>query len=543
MKKFLFSLIIAALWNCGSVQAQTEWIVQLRKGQDESGLASGWAKSSFRAKQAFEIKKIGPHFNIFLLQTTGNIQKKDLLSNPAIEFAELNLPLEIRATPNDPFIAQQWHLDNISAPKAWDATIGGLTFNKDTIVIGVIDHGFLANHEDLKNRIWQNRGEKPGNNIDDDGNGYKDDVYGLSLRYKNENHQVDNGIDGPSNHGTSVAGLIGSEVNNLKGVAGMMWTTKLMLGSFSSSSPPLSELIEQFNYMLDQRIRYNQSNGKQGAYVVAINYSGGISFAFAEDYPIWCGMYETMGAAGIINCGATTNKYVDVDEEGDMPSTCPSDFLITVTNTGKDNKRIYNAGFGLKHIDLGAPGEGVYTTHSSAVNAYSIFSGTSAATPVVAGAMGLIYSYPCKEWADYQKINPPDAARLAKRALLAGVDKNSDLMGKTVSGGRLNIARSLDTLKKYACSRVITGIKDKIRINSIHPNPALSVLNIILDSSGAEPYRIDIFDPVGRHVFKQEKVNILGQYQLNLPALADGMYIIKLTQNNAEASRRFVVRH
>lgn len=322
----------------------------------------------------------------------------------------------------------------------------------------------------------------------------------------------------------------------------MMWTTKLMLGSFSANAN-ISELIELFNYMLDQRIKYNQSNGKQGAFVVAINYSGGISFEFAEDYPIWCGMYDIMGSAGIVNCGATTNKYVDVDDEGDMPSTCPSDFLIAVTNTGKDNKRIYNAGFGLKHIDLGSPGEGLYSTHSSSNNGYGILSGTSAATPVVAGAIGLLYSYPCKEWADYQKINPPDAARLAKRALLAGVDKNSDLNGKTVSGGRLNIARSLDTLKKYACGRIITSLKDKININSIHPNPALSYLNIVLEDATAQPYTLEIVDPIGRTLYRQEKVQIIGQYQLSLPELYNGLYILRLTQNNAQASKRFVIQN
>ena len=535
-------LLFIPCWCAGLLTAQSEWIVQLKEGQNVSHLSAGWAKTGYRANRLPDIKTIAPHFNIFLLKAQGTIQKKDILSNPAVAFAELNLPLETRATPNDPFIAQQWHLDNIAASKAWDSSKGGLSFNKDTIVIGVIDHGFLASHEDLKNRIWQNRGEIPGNNIDDDSNGYKDDVYGLSLKYKNENHPIDNGIDGPTNHGTSIAGLIGGEANNQKGVAGMMWTTKLMLGSFSANAN-ISELIELFNYMLDQRIKYNQSNGKQGAFVVAINYSGGISFEFAEDYPIWCGMYDIMGSAGIVNCGATTNKYVDVDDEGDMPSTCPSDFLIAVTNTGKDNKRIYNAGFGLKHIDLGSPGEGLYSTHSSSNNGYGILSGTSAATPVVAGAIGLLYSYPCKEWADYQKINPPDAARLAKRALLAGVDKNSDLNGKTVSGGRLNIARSLDTLKKYACGRIITSLKDKININSIHPNPALSHLNIVLEDATAQPYTLEIVDPIGRTLYRQEKVQIIGQYQLSLPELYNGLYILRLTQNNAQASKRFVIQN
>lgn len=541
MKKNLFSLSLFILSLYSVLNAQNEWIIQLKNGQNEASLSDGWKKTAYRSTQSLQVKNIAPHFNIYVLRSAKPMIKNELLENPAIQFAERNAPLEMRATPNDPFIAQQWHLDNISAPKAWDSSPGGVTFNKDTVVIGVIDHGFLAAHEDLKNRIWQNRGEIPGNNIDDDGNGYKDDVFGLSLRYKNQNHQIDNGSDGPGNHGTSVAGLIGGEVNNRTGVAGMMWNTKLLLGSFSASAT-IAELIEQFNYMLNLRIKYNQTNGQQGAYIVAINYSGGISFAFAEDYPIWCGMYDIMGAAGILNCGATTNKYVDVDDEGDMPSTCTSDFLVAVTNTGKDNKRIYNAGFGLNHIDLGSPGEGVYSTHSSATNSYSLFSGTSAATPIVAGALGLLYSFPCKEWADYQKVNPPDAARLAKRALLAGVDKNADLTGKSVSGGRLNIARSIDTLKKWACNRVITGIKDEIQIVAMSPNPALSYLNIQLNLKDGNEYRLEVYDAVGKMVLRKDHVSIRNQYRLDLPPLADGIYVLRLTKDNIHAAKRFIIR-
>lgn len=536
MKKILAFLSFLSIWCTGLLPAQSEWIVQLKEGQNAAHLSAGWAKSNYRANRLPDVKNIAPHFNIFLLKAQGSLQKKDILSNPAIAFAELNLPLETRATPNDPFVAQQWHLDNIAVPKAWDASPGGLSFNKDTIVIGVIDDGFLANHEDLKNRIWQNRAEIPGNNIDDDSNGYKDDVYGLSLRYKNENHQIDNGIDGPRNHGTSVAGLIGGEVNNQKGIAGMMWTTKLMLGSFSQNVT-IAELIEQFNYMLDQRIKYNQSNGKQGAYVVAINYSGGVRFAFAEDYPIWCGMYDIMGAAGIVNCGATVNSYVDVDDEGDMPSTCPSDFLITVTSTGKDNKRIYNAGFGLKHIDLGCPGDGLYSTFSSSTTSYGILNGTSAATPVVAGAVGLIYSYPCQEWADYQKSNPADAVRMAKKALLASVDKNSDLTGSTVSGGRLNIAKALDSLGKYICNK---KTENSLKIISLSPNPVNSSLKVQIDSSNTGNFSVGIIDAMGRRIYSAENQFIDSYYDLELGTLANGVYFFVLIKDKQQVSKKFI---
>ena len=543
MNYYCFFILFFLLEFSGRLSAQNEWLIQLREGQNELNLMAGWSYNAYRNKQPFQLRSIAPHFRIYELKSTKELDKEELLKNPSIAFAELNQKLETRSTPNDPFISQQWHFNNIQAPIAWDVVKGGLTYNNDTVVIGVIDFGFRTSHEDLKNRIWRNKAEVPGNGLDDDGNGYKDDVWGLSLRFNNEVHPLDTAASGNyRNHGTSVAGLIGGESNNNKGIAGMMWSVKLMLGSLTAKGL-LSELIEQFNYMLDQRIKYNESNGKQGAFVVAINYSFGVPFAFAKDHPIWCNMYDIMGAAGIVNCGATINSLVDVDDEGDMPSTCPSEFLIMVTNTGQDNKKVTLAGYGLKHIDLGAPGNFIHTTHSSADNAYTSFDGTSASAPVVAGAIGLIYSYPCKEWADYQKANPPDAARLAKRALLAGVDKNSDLAGKTVSGGRLNIARSLDTLKKYACNRIITGIKDKIRINSIHPNPALSFLNIILDSAMAQPYSIEIIDPMGRVLYRQEKVQITGQYHLGLPELYDGMYILKLTQNNAQASKRFVISH
>ena len=292
--------------------------------------------------------------------------------------------------------------------------------------------------------------------------------------------------------------------------------------------------------MVDQRVRYNQSEGKEGAFLVAVNYCGGLPFGKAENYPIWCGMYDQMGAAGILNCGATVNKYVDVDVEGDMPSTCQSEFLVMVTCTDKENKRVYDAGYGLKHIDLGSPGEWVYSTHSSAIDAYSLFRGTSAATPIVAGAVGLLYSYPCKAWSDLQKSNPAEAVRIAKRALLAGVDKNNDLTGLTVSGGRFNIRTSLDSLNKLICNLTFD---DDFRILSLYPNPAQTNLQVQLNTKQSGIYFVEIIDAMGRKLFSQENQFIASQFDLSLPSLTDGIYILRLTRDLNHASKKFIIRN
>ncbi len=542
MKIFcLASLLIYFSLFSIPLSSQSDWIIQLKEDATIQDLNRGWGSQYLRTNSKPKVEYIAPHFKILKLSASTTIDKNTLLKNQAIQYAELNLPLETRATPNDPLINQQWHLDNISAPKAWDQTTGGLTFNKDTVVLGVIDLGFLTTHDDLKNRVWQNRAEIPSNGKDDDANGYIDDVYGLSLRYKNEKHTVDNSTDGLGNHGTSVAGLMCGESNNRTGIAGMMWNSKMMLGSFSANAN-IGDLIECFNYMLDQRIRYNTSNGKKGAFVVTINYSGGISFAKAIDYPIWCGMYDKMGFAGILNCGATTNKLVDVDDEGDMPSTCPSEFLIAVTNTGKDNRRITTAGYGLMHIDLGSPGEGISSTHSASTTSYQLFNGTSAATPVVAGAVGLLYSYPCKEWGDFVKSFPAESARLVKKSLLTSVDKNADLTGKTVSGGRLNIARAIDTLKKYACNRVITGTQDVINIKSVYPNPATTYLSIMLHKNQSELYNLSWTDVQGSVVFSTPTL-INQNFTLTLPKLSNGVYFLSISNSNHQYFTKKILIH
>ena len=135
---------------------------------------------------------------------------------------------------------------------------------------------------------------------------------------------------------------------------------------------------------------------------------------------------------------------MDVEQEGDVPTACLSDFVIGVTNVDADGELDSRAGFGARSIDLGAFGESVWTTDDN--NGYDFFSGTSASTPMVSGAIALLYSAPCESLIGLAKADPPAAALLVKQYLLDGVVPSNSLMDKTVSGGYLNINNSLNLL-------------------------------------------------------------------------------------------------
>ena len=113
--------------------------------------------------------------------------------------------------PDDPNLASQWGLFTIGTEKVWELTKGGVSALGDTIVVAILDTGFDINHEDLKGNIWINKGEKPGDKLDNDQNGYIDDVSGWNFIHQNATHIADN-------HGSSVAGIIGAKGNNGKGI-------------------------------------------------------------------------------------------------------------------------------------------------------------------------------------------------------------------------------------------------------------------------------------------------------------------------------------
>jgi len=383
------------------------------------------------------------HFNHDLIEAPAFM--KTLRAESLVEEIQYNHYIQERnTTPNDPLFTSQWQYINdgttgvidqdLDMEEAWDITTGGLTANGDTIVVCVIDDGIDLTHDDITPNRWINHGEIPNNNIDDDNNGYVDDY--LGWRSDTETDAID--YDGW--HGTPVAGIIGAKGNNNLGVAGISWDVKLMIVTYGTNITE-SNVIAAYSYPYSMRKKYNETNGTQGAFVVATNASWGIDGADPDNYPLWCSFYDSLGTVGVLNCGATANANTNVDLFGDMPTACESDYLISVTNINSSGNKINQAGYGLTTIDLGAYGENTYTTAEN--NTYAGFGGTSGATPHVCGTIGLLYSVPCNSLATNAISNPAATALLVRDYILDGVEANTGLNGITVTGGQLNTNNSI----------------------------------------------------------------------------------------------------
>jgi hypothetical protein len=293
-------------------------------------------------------------------------------------------------------------------------------------------------HPDLVGNHWTNTAEVL-DGTDTDGNGYIDDINGWNV--STNNHNI-----GTGNHGTSVAGMIGAVGNNGVGVAGANWNVKMMVVAGYNQPFTQANIVEAYTYPLQARILWNDTNGAEGAFVVATNASWGVDFGDPNNYPIWCGFYDDLGQAGIINCGATTNQNVNVDEVGDVPTACASDYMVGVAATNINDGS--TSGYGPNTINVAAPGLGIFTTNNSG---YGTTSGTSFASPLTAGVIGLMYSIPCESFMTLVKDDPQGAADIVMQALYDGVDQTAFLMTRVITGGRINSKNAIDILMDAVC--------------------------------------------------------------------------------------------
>ncbi|MFK7757026.1 MAG: S8 family serine peptidase [Flavobacteriales bacterium] len=442
MKKLLLLAISATLTFSAFTQdiVPNEVLVQLfdsYKVQD----AVSQANDLFDNSAQIRVKRtLNENLNIHLISHSDEITESQLVtafySITGVNHAQLNHNIELRETePLDPNYGNQWHHQNIDSELAWDITTGGETAVGDEIVVCVIEGGNL-NHPDLQANAWVNTLEIPDNGIDDDGNGYVDDYDGWNVQSEDDEGVFNGG------HGTQVMGMIGAEGDNDLGVAGINWDIKIMSVAGESLFNEAS-LVEAYGYPLDMRNLYESTNGAEGAFVVATNASWGLDGGQPEDSPIWCGLYQTLGEAGILNCGATANNNVDIDAVGDLPTACASDYMVSVTATNSNDVRTFS-GYGQTTIDLGAPGEDVWTTSGN--NTYGATSGTSFASPLTAGVIGLLYSVPCPGLMEIVHGDPQAGADLILQALYDGVDPIDNLTTECVTGGRINAFNSLNIL-------------------------------------------------------------------------------------------------
>jgi subtilisin family serine protease len=275
---------------------------------------------------------------------------------------------------------------------------------------------------------------------------------------------------------------------------------------------------------------------------VSTNSSFGIDNADPNDYPLWCAFYDSLGAYGIISAGATANNLVDIDAVGDVPTACPSDWLVSVTNTNQTDGLAF-AAYGLTTIDMGAPGTDILSTNPT--NDYGQSSGTSMATPHVAGTIGLMWSAACSDMITDYKNDPANLALTVLGYMLNdGLDQVSSLSptgsNPTVTGGRLNLYKSVVAMGQYAsCPALGIRENDNGRL-ALYPNPTSDLVTVVFNDIEEGIYNIKLYNLLGQQVdSKTEFISGFGELTLDYSSTVAGQYVVKLENSAGDFSRSF----
>ena len=529
---FIFFIFISAL-NLKGQEIKNQYIITVKRGHvdrfiNQLGMADNITGHRILSKDLNVVE-------VSTVLTSDQSFEQSLRNNPIVEGWGYNLKTSKRTVPDDEYYDLQLGLQLIEASEAWDITTGGQDINGREIVIAVLDDGFDFSHPELEGRFLFNTEEIPDNGLDDDNNGYIDDYEGWNGQMQDDSHPF---VD---NHGIAVAGIIGAKTDNEEGISGINWNIKILP---ISGIGTVGDVIASYQYVLDLRRLYNESNGEKGAYVVVTNYSAGIDNTFPNTPNLiaWCDLYDAMGEQGILSAGATTNANRNVDEEGDIPTTCNSPYLITVTNVDVNDSKVANAGFGGVNIDLGAPGRGTFSLDVESGYDQG-FGGTSAATPHVAGTIALLYSAPCQAIADMAFTSPSQAANEIRDAIFSGVDPNTTLEGITTTGGRLNIYNALEKLQAVCSELQLPSIKGPLDISRIAQN-ANNELEISYITPDETEYTLLITDRSGRTIRHEQFVPpSTGRKLINvpIPETLTGIYFISIYNNNGIKTQKLFI--
>ncbi len=369
-----------------------------------------------------------------LLRLTGGLRTDAaiarLLRSRDVLYAEPNVVRTSSATMNDPFFDQLWALRNttqvlqgtsgtagadIAVPSAWDLTTGSPTAS-----VAVIDSGVAAAHPDLRDQIATNGAERAGNGIDDDSNGYVDDVAGWDFVAGDADPDDANG------HGTHIAGTIAARGNDGVGIVGVAPTTRIMplRALDATGSGTLANILSAYGYA-----------ARNGARVVNLSLGG--------DSPSRAERDAIAAAPGVLFVAAAGNGGSDGlgdnnDAAGEYPCAYDLANVACVAASDRDDRPASFSNYGTATVDLAAPGTHILSDQPpSSISAapYSFLSGTSMAAPHVSGVAALAFA-----------LQPSATVAAVKRALLDGTDARPPLFDKTVSGGRLDARRTLELL-------------------------------------------------------------------------------------------------
>jgi len=347
-----------------------------------------------------------------------------LHGDPDIEYAEPDYRVEMFGGPNDPSFDQLWGLHNtgqvvnadpgvpgkdIRAFEAWDLWTGATDFR-----VAVIDTGINYQHADLDNNMWINPGEIPLNLIDDDGNGWVDDVFGYNF-YTDTWDPLDN-----VGHGSHIAGTIGAAGNNGIGVVGINWRCRLVALKFADEGGGgfISDAIEAIEYVIDNDIKV--SNNSWGCYQC---FTQSLYDAIAATQAIGH-IFVAASGNGIFGLGVDCDRFPAFPASFDLPN------IISVAAIDNDGLKAKFSNFGRASVDIGAPGVNVYSTVIP--EGYDYYHGTSMAAPHVTGVVALMRS----------RLPQLSANEVVTR-IMGTARPEATLAGITVTGGVLDALGAL----------------------------------------------------------------------------------------------------
>jgi len=369
------------------------------------------------------------------------------------------------SVPSDPRYSDLWGMQNMDMETAWDIETGS-----KEVVVFVIDTGIDTDHPDLLSNLWSNPGEIPGNEIDDDGNGYVDDVHGIDSYFDTSNPEDDYG------HGTHVAGTIGADGNNASGVVGVNWEVKIGAckpfdaggGSIEGAT---EGAVECFDYVLGLK--------DAGVNVVATNNSWGLP-SFSQ---VLHDAIEANIAAGILPVIAAGNDYGNNNDSNPRYpcsfsfSNVPGDSLCVAAIDSSNNLAGFS-NYGPTSVDLAAPGVNILSTVPDFVDAsgYDSWDGTSMATPHVTGLVALLAANELSS-----------TLSEIRDAILCGAVPTASLEGKVITEGRANAYNSL----QWTCSFPTVAITEPADLSSVSSPVPVPIKAVASSSAGIE--RVEFF--------------------------------------------------
>lgn len=330
---------------------------------------------------------------------------------------------------NDPKLGKVWSFrdanrNGVSVNKSY---VTPLSNQKEEVIVAVVDTGVDYNHEDLKNVMWTNEAEIADNGIDDDNNGYVDDIFGIDTLNKDDQGVASGDPMASHFHGTHVAGTIAAEQNNNLGIAGIASTAKIMAIRTvpDNADETDADVVESFLYA-----------AKHGAKLINCSFGKSVN----EGGMIVNETIDHIGQTyGVLTFAAAGNDYGrDIDSNLTYPASFDSDYLVVVASTSKSGRLSFFSNIGEKNVDLAAPGSSIYSTIKN--NRYGDSSGTSMATPATVGVAAEVLS-------NFPELGPLEL----KKVLMDSVTPVRSFKGKMVTGGRVDLYNSLQyTLENYS---------------------------------------------------------------------------------------------